>query len=327
MRRTPDLIALALACAARACGDAIVVEPPGSDLAARLSAVIGPPRVFAHPPVASARHDAPLIVLGAADRDRVSARPLLWPGGTLSALVRERRIDTLYQDRPIVLLVLGDAASAAAVLEGARETIASRRLAILFDLRDLAAPDAARLLSEARAALPAYHWPRLDAAMPPGQSLPPIAPAPRRTVVVVALDADCAAIGLHPPEPGAPEGGRWTGADLTTAVLLPRPPPGRWNLRLDIVDWGNAEQGFEVALDAVRLAPRHLAADYAEYGPFTLAPGGAVLPVMLFPPRPIPDLDRWPRKIGLRLSRVVLRPDTHGGSRVLPSFPARLPLP
>jgi hypothetical protein len=42
------------------------------------------------------------------------------------------------------------------------------------------------------------------------------------------------------------------------------------------------------------------------YPALAIAPGGLTLRIALLPPRPIPDLDRWPRKIGLRITRASL---------------------
>jgi hypothetical protein len=123
----------------------------------------------------------------------------------------------------------------------------------------------------------------------------------------VPFDQTLICAGLHLPEPGAPAGGRWTGAAYATWFTLPRPLPGQWRLRLDIADWGNAPDGFAATIDRATLPPKPHQ-DALVYGPFPIAEGPLTLRVALLPPRAERDLIRWPRRIGVRIRGATLLP-------------------
>jgi len=282
----------------------VLVLPQGSDVAERLAGRIGADNCFTHPPAPPVWQEGAIpLALGPEDRDIVGRRPGLWPSGVLPARHRLRRIDTLYPDRPIGLLVLADPPTAAGVL----------RPAVLLDLRAIPAPQAQAVRVAALAELPGYNWVEglgpTPCALPDGDSahaLHDLARANADTVDAV-FDHRLVCSGLHRPEHDAPHGGRWTGAGYATWFMLPRPAAGQWMLRLDIADWGNAVAGFDAGIDSRRLSPTRLTADAAEYGPFGLVQAaGAVLRVDLFPPRAARDMQRGPRRIGLRILRAIL---------------------
>jgi hypothetical protein len=300
-------LASALAGGLAAEASVLCALPPGADVARRLAARIGAERVFSHPtPLLAAGGAGIAVELGAEDLDRAAPRGGLWPGGSLTARSRLRRIDTLYAGRPVGLLVVAGAAEAAAILIGAAQAIARFRPAVLVDGRGGAAQDEGAV----GAALPGYTVFRpaegVACWLPEGQRPPEAEPSPAGSDIAVAFDDDLACGGLHASEPGAPDGGRWTGAAIETFFIVPRPDPGSWALSLAVADWGNAAAGFAALVEGRRLAPATLTARGVAYPALAIAPGGLTLRIALLPPRPIPDLDRWPRKIGLRITRASL---------------------
>jgi hypothetical protein len=302
-------LATALATRGRAGGAVICALAPGDDLATRLSDQLGAERVFSHSTGLGADTLGSIpIELDAADIDRDAPCERLWPGGLLTEHARSRRIDTLYDGYPISLLVLSDPSRAAATLQGAARAAARDRPAVLLDMRAAAKADGQQI----REALPGYKWfhpaASLTCCLPDGTLVPDVYASPSATEISVAFDRALACAGLHSPEPGAPAGGRWTGASIETWFAMPRPAAGTWELRLEVADWGNAVGGFAALVDGRRLAPVATDHQSIRYQPLALDPAtSTTLRITLLPPRPTPDLERWPRKIGVRISRAALR--------------------
>jgi hypothetical protein len=191
--------------------------------------------------------------------------------------------------------------------------VREQRPAVLLDLRGADLATNRRICDAVLAELPGYYWADSARATPlalPAGGTPPDLRGlarPDRRVISVPFDYALAGAGLHPPEPDAPLGGRWTGAGIAVWFLLPRPDPGRWTLRLDIADWGNAAGGFSAEIDDRAVAPSVVTVEAIDYGPLELdRPCGGVLRATLFPPRAARDMQRGPRLIGLRILRAIL---------------------
>jgi hypothetical protein len=307
-----DLLALAAALLARRGRGAVAVcaLAPGDDLAERLAARLGDTaRVFSHPlPAAFAETTQRHVTLGPFDEDQESPRPAVWPCSGLAARARFRKLDTEYSGDPVALIVLTDPAQAIPVLQGAAQTLAMAKLAVLLQRAGTSVSDSGPLL---RTIMPAHAWFDCGAmslcALPRGELLPPLQAAAPATDISVRFDTQLCSTGFHAPEPGAPHGGRWTGAGLDTRFVMPWPAAGEWRLRLSVTDWGNAATGFPAVVEGIRLAPQQIDQTGVTYAlPPLATPTGSTLTVTLLPPRPIADQHRWPRKIGLRIRAATL---------------------
>ena len=262
-------------------------------------------REFLHPTAALHWHNAaPPSILAAENADASQPGTALWPGSAQPDLVRHRRLDFLYPEA--TLIGIGDLAAAASVLVGAEVTLHSARPLLVIDTR---APRRATLLAAALRHLPAFYTiddthPVLVAAP---CTLPRVNP-PRPTALDYPFDASLHAYGLHPPEPDAPDGGRYTGAAEACFLCLNRPFGTMSALRLHVADWGPAGP-FALSLDGQTLLPRHAGPGIADYGPADLSRvASPMLIVHLLVPPPVIDTVRWPRKIGARLRQLSLRP-------------------
>ncbi len=252
------------------------------------------------------REAEPPVVLAATDAEVTRPAPAIWPGSAPPARLRWRRVDFLYPDAAV--LGLGDLRAAPALLAGAAEMLRRQRPVVVMDGRG-----AARLRDAARAMLPEGYGVSavgdlLVAAPGRPRAVTPRPVTPRPVTMGWAFDAGLHAHGLHPPELGAPDGGRHTGAAAANFVRIGRPFGGAFGVRLHAADWG-AGGPFDLDVDGARLAPVRTGGNWAEYGPVDLARvADPVLTVHLLAPPPVVDTVRWPRKIGPRLTRLELLP-------------------
>jgi hypothetical protein len=278
--RSPGLVALAAALLApRADQPAcVLVQPPGSDVAQRLAERIGADRIFVHAPSPSPWQPGVIpITLGAEDQDLTAPRPALWPGSLLPARSRRRRIDTLYADRRVGLLILSDPASAAAVLRGAAGIVRDERPGVLLDLRAVSPPIARQTTDAILALLPGYVWAADTGATP------------------LALPSDCVMAGLDPAihAVGASPGGASSGPQVGRST-------GQAKHARDRVD-GRVKPGHDAGEVAVLTRPSRstirIAFDHA------LACGG------FHPPEPdAPHGGRW-TGAGIATWFMLPRPD------------------
>ena len=221
-------------------------------------------------------------VAGAQDLD-IPAEPVLpWPQPSAPGW-RMRRLDTLFpHPGRIGLIVTDEAAGAAALLRGAATLLRQDVPAVVIDLSAL--PPNARLAvwadCDAALAGSAHRWhdglllpctlgPLLpeqlhDAvvcALPASAGatmierlaqlgwrapVPPPPPAAARSEVT--FDAALAGFGFHPPQADRNGACRWSGAGPLCGFAIALPGPGRWDLRLEVHDWGVVRSPSELQL-------------------------------------------------------------------------------
>ena len=170
----------------------------------------------------------------------------------------------------------------------------------------------------------------LDAQLPPelrslvpdeGNAIAPIAwndwadrvslDAQRIGYTVLAFDDRLPALGLHPAEnDGSGTWWRWSGPTASVRFGLPLPCAGQWRVRLDVFDWGVAEDAnaLRVFIQGKPARCNEHGHNFGCFGPVAVSKLEAcsVLTVDVVTPPPRRASDEDPRKIGVNFTSCML---------------------
>jgi hypothetical protein len=135
--------------------------------------------------------------------------------------------------------------------------------------------------------------------------------AQRTGEMVLAFDDHLPALGLHPAEhDGAGTWWRWSGPTAHAQFALPLPCAGQWRVRLEVYDWGVAEdaRALRVFIQGKPAPCDEHGHNFGCFGPVTVArlEAGGVLTVDVVTPPPRRASDDDPRKIGVNFTTCVL---------------------
>jgi hypothetical protein len=282
------------------------------------------------------------VQAGIDDSDIPPSADLPWPHPSRPG-ARVRRLDTLFPDpRHVALIVIDDAAGAPALLQGATNLVKTVQPAIVFDFA--AVPPAERQSAwEATVGClpPAYTW--FDGLLMPCEgpaeifttlgdavicTLPHAAQSPLATLAaggwrpalppaapidpiwVGECDADLPSVGLYAPEGDCNHRWRWSGPDPACYFFLPLPGPGRWEIALDIADWGSVA-GAEfllVSADDQKLSFLGQHDEWQRFGHYDAVPlkDTGRLRIDLVTPRPQVRPGDDPRAVGIAVHGIKL---------------------